>query len=435
MDASNRFGQDKNKRFQPTWSVGLKWRIANETFTQGKWWLNNLDFYGSYGYQGNAVSTVSPELITMFTNVSLYRNIEAQKIVSVPYPNLGWEKTKTWNIGLDASLIRGRLNFTFDYFKKISDVLSSRAIPFENGAKNGILTGTLMKNHGYDLVVNVVPVQNGNFIWQLSLNTSVTHNSVETKRMNTLNDYQNGNCLLEDRPFSTFYSYIFAGLDEIFGQPIFKNMNHYGSSSDLSAVNAEVVENVTDIMVESGKHIPDFSGGFNTMIKYKNVSFYALFAIQWGGHARLPDLYDGGNGVFGLPRAEQNASKKLKNRWKNVGDKTDIPSLPGTGLEDVLVPRIKDPEIEGSTRNRYDIYNLSDVRVANTDFIRCRQLCLSYEFNGAWMERLGINYFQLKISMTNPFMWVSNKKWNGLDPETADWPTRRITSFSLQVIF
>ena len=63
-DASNRFGQDKNKRFQPTWSAGFKWNVASEPFVAASWWLNNLDIYTSYGYQGNAVSSVGPELIT-----------------------------------------------------------------------------------------------------------------------------------------------------------------------------------------------------------------------------------------------------------------------------------------------------------------------------------------------------------------------------------
>ena len=51
------------------------------------------------------------------------------------------------------------------------------------------------------------------------------------------------------------------------------------------------------------------------------------------------------------------------------------------------------------------------------------------------MSRVGLSYLQLKASMTNPFMWVSDKKWDGLDPETGDWPTRRVTSVSLQVMF
>ena len=434
VDASNRFGQDRNKRFQPTWSVGLKWRIANEPFVFGKWWLNNLDIYGSYGYQGNAVSTVSPELITTFTNVYLYNNVEAQEIVSVPYPNLGWEKTKTWNMGVEGSMLHGRLNFTFNYFEKISDVLSSRSIPFENGANNGIVSGTTMKNHGYDLIVNVIPVQMKDVTWQLSVNTSIAHNKVETQRVNTMTDYTSGTCLLEGQPFSTFYSYIFTGLDDNYGQPMFKNVEDQDPSQ--LGWTGEAVESITDLLVESGKLTPDFSGGFNTMFKWKNISLYALFAVQWGGHNRLPNLYASTNGLEGeLPRAEQNASRKLKERWKKVGDKTNVPSLPGTGHEAVFIPGVKNLEISYNQSNKYYLYNLSNVRVANTDFIRCRQLSLSYDFKGEWMERAGISYFQVKASMTNPFMWVSDKKWDGLDPETADWPTRRVTSFSLQIMF
>ena len=168
---------------------------------------------------------------------------------------------------------------------------------------------------------------------------------------------------------------------------------------------------------------------------YKNISFYALFAVQWGGHGRLPNLYEPNNGLDGLPGAEQNASKKLMNRWKKPGDRTDIPSLPGTGKETVVVPMVKSNETRATLGNRYDLYNYSNARVANTDFIRCRQLSLSYEFKGADLKRLGVDYLRLKVSMANPFMWVSDKKWDGLDPETGNWPTRRVTSFSLQVMF
>ena len=81
------------------------------------------------------------------------------------------------------------------------------------------------------------------------------------------------------------------------------------------------------------------------------------------------------------------------------------------------------------------MYNQSNVRVANTDFIRCRQLSLSYDFEGEWKENIGIRHMSVNASMSNPFMWVSDKKWDGLDPETGNWPARRITSLSLHVIF
>lgn len=426
VDASNRFGQDKNKRFQPTWSVGLKWRVGNEAFAKDKWWANNLDVYGSYGYQGNAVSTVSPYLITRFANVSMYDGFDTQTIVSVPYPDLGWEKTKTWNVGLTASFLNGRVNVTFDCFRKTSQVLSSQSIPFENGASNGIVSGTTMKNSGYDLVVNLVPLRLKDFTWQLSVNTSVANNKVESERVNSLSDFTSGSCLIEGRPFSTFYSYIFTGLDEEYGHPIFQNIG--------DQENVPSVADITGILEESGKKVPDFSGGFNMMFKYKNLSLYALFALQWGGHDRLPNLYP--NELGGLPKSENNFSRKIINRWKQPGDNTDIPSLPGTGNEHVYVPAVENPEIAyQGYAERYELYNLSNIRVAKTDFIRCRSLSLTYDVESDWMKQAGINYLSLKASMTNPFMWVADKKWDGLDPETADWPTRRMTSFSIQVMF
>ena len=50
-------------------------------------------------------------------------------------------------------------------------------------------------------------------------------------------------------------------------------------------------------------------------------------------------------------------------------------------------------------------------------------------------DKMGLGYVAVSASMTNPFMWVSDKKWDGLDPETGDWPARRTASLSLQIMF
>ena len=425
LDASNRFSQDKNKRVEPTWSAGVKWRVKQEVFAGDWWWLNNLDLYGSYGYQGNAVPSVSPYLIASTGTLNHLYQSYIMEVKSLPYPELGWEKTKTYNFGVDASLLKGRLNFTFNYFDKKSYVLASRNVPYENGMGNSVVSGSNMKNYGYDFVVEVVPVQTKDFSWHLSLNTSVTRNKVEkNQRVNQLSDYLNGTSIVNGRPFSTFYSYEFDKLDSEDGRPLFKNMDIEGADSAL------------DFLVESGKFTPDFSGGLNTMFKYKSWSLYALFAVQWGGHGRLPELYPGASvQVNGLPMPEQNVSRKLINRWKTQGDeaRTSIPSLPGLGNEKIDIPVTT--ESTSTLENLYHLYNLSDQLVANTDFIRCRSLSLAYELNPQWLKRLYIQRMQVKASMTNPFIWVFDKKWDGLDPETGNWPARRITSLSIQIAF
>ncbi|WP_231932290.1 MULTISPECIES: SusC/RagA family TonB-linked outer membrane protein [Butyricimonas] len=420
VDASNRFGQDKNKRFEPTWSVGAKWRVASERFAKELWWLNNLDLIASYGYQGNAVESVSPYLIAEQGGVNEYYNDYLLNIKSLPYSDLGWEKTKTYNFGVDAAFLEGRLNFTVNYFKKVSDVLSSRNLPRENGVEKAIVDGGEMTNTGYDFVINVIPVRTKDFTWQLSLNTAVTKNKVnKNQRVNTLNDYLDGSAVVNGEAFSTFYSFKYAGLNDEDGTPTFEYMD------------IENGESPRDYLVKSGKFTPDFSGGLNMMFKYRNWSLYALFNVQWGGHARLPKLYDTDSN-YGIPTPEQNVSRDLAKRWRKPGDKTDIPSIP-TSSAYIDLPTTA--SVAGSERRLYDMYNNSDLRVANTDFIRCRSLSLSYDFEQKWLSRIGAQRLLLKASMTNPFMWVSDSKWNGLDPETGDWPTRRVTSLSLQVMF
>lgn len=420
LDASNRFGQDKNKRFAPTWSVGVKWRVAAERFAKNLWWLNNLDLIASYGFQGNAVESVSPYLIAKDGGVNEYYNAYLLNISSLPYPDLGWEKTKTYNFGVDAALLDGRLNFTVNYFKKISDVLSSRNIPRENGMKNAVVDGGEMTNTGYDFVINVIPVRTKDFTWQLSLNTSETKNKVnKNQRINTLNDYLEGSAVVDGEAFSTFYSFKYNGLNDENGTPESAYMDVLNGASPLN------------YLVKSGKFTPDFSGGLNMMFKYRNWSLFALFNVQWGGHARLPKLYDTDNN-YGIPTPEQNVSRDLALRWRKVGDKTNIPSIP---TSEAYIDLPATASVASTERKLYDMYNNSDLRVANTDFIRCRSLSLSYEFNQKWLSRIAAQRFVIKASMTNPFMWVSDSKWDGLDPETGNWPARRVTSLSLQVMF
>ena len=174
------------------------------------------------------------------------------------------------------------------------------------------------------------------------------------------------------------------------------------------------------------------------MLKYKNITLYALFAVQWGGHNRLPNLYEATTSKDGLPLPHQNASKKLLKRWKKVGDKTNIPSLPSIGSRTDIISFPENTVLAANYRsgeNSYVMYNQSDARVANTDFIRCRSLSLAYNFGEKALSSIGLSHLQLKLSMTNPFIWVSDKKWDGLDPETGNWPTRRVTSFFVQVMF
>ncbi len=429
VDASNRFGQDKNKRFEPTWSVGLKWRVAQEGFLQNRWWINNLDVYASYGYQGNAVTTVTPEL-TAFNYFKTYYNAYSLYVNSLPYPDLGWEKTKTYNLGIDAAFLKGRLNFNFNYYKKDSDVLAARGVALEVGVKNGIVAGTKMENSGYDVIVNVVPVKTKDFTWQFSVNTGVAKNKVtNNNQMNEVPNYLKGSAIVPGEAYSTFYSFQMKGLDPVHGQPLFAHIDLEEGEDNTN------FNDPTGFLVKSGKFTPDFSGGFSTSFKYKDLTFSALFAVQWGGHNRIPSPFNHADNSGKLKSPEYNVSRKVMNRWKKPGDEayTDIPALPLNNEGSLTIPLTLTSQKR--TMYRYNMYQQSDALIGSTDMIRCRQIALSYDLNREFLKRYGVSRMQLKASMTNPFMWVRDSKWDGLDPETANWPARRTTSLSLQVMF
>jgi TonB-linked SusC/RagA family outer membrane protein len=419
VDASNRFGQDENKRFLPTWSAGVKWRVANEYFMEKALWLNSFDLSASYGYQGNAVETVSPYLIATDGGLSNFVKQYTLNIRSLPYPDLGWEKTNTYNFSLDFSMWDSRFNATFNLFGKSSKILASRDIPVENGMNNAIVMGSKLINKGYDLIVSLIPVRTKDFTWQFSVNTGIARSKLENNnRLNTQSDYLNGQAIVNGEAYSTFYSFAYDGLDGTNGRPLFKYMDIDPSDNDLN------------YLVKSGKLEPDFSGGLNTSLRYKQLSLSAQFAISMGAQRRLPSFYN----ERGAPTPEQNAPRILKERWQKPGDElyTDIPSIPEGNINFLNIAL---PLLSNSSVSPYTMYNQSDLRVGDTDFIRCRQISLGYEFDRKWLEHIYAKRLHLSFSMTNPFLIAFDKSWKGYDPETGGWPARRMTSLSLSATF
>ncbi|QEC42409.1 SusC/RagA family TonB-linked outer membrane protein [Pseudobacter ginsenosidimutans] len=417
LDASNRFGQDKNKRFQPTWSIGGKWRIGNEPFLSGLHWLNSFDLSASYGYQGNTVEAVSPYLIATDGGLSSLFKQYTLSIKSLPYLELGWEKTKSWNFGLDFSFLSGRLNATFNYYKKISNVLASREVPVENGMNSATVFGSEMENKGYDLIVNVVPVRTKDFTWQFSVNTGLARNTLkENQRINTRADFLNGQAIVNGQSYSTFYSYSYKGLNHSTGRPEFNNMDIKLTANDL------------DYLVKSGKLEPDFSGGFNTSVRYKSFSFSAQFAMAFGAQKRLPVFYNNS----GAPTPEQNVPRLLNDRWKQPGDEayTNIPSVPAGNPNRI---NINLPTIVPFGISPYEMYNNSDLRVADVDFIRCRQISLAYDLPQTLVKKIRSKRMNVGFSLANPFLVSFDDKWNGYDPETGGWPARRTASLSINM--
>ena len=422
LDASNRFGQDKNDRFEPTWSIGAKWRVGSESFARNWNWMESLDISGSYGYQGNSVEEVSPYLIASDGGLNQFYNQYTLNIKYLPYEKLGWEKTKSWNASVDLSFLKGRMNVVFNAYGKKSDVIASRQVPGENGMLNSRIFGTEMDNKGYEVTVNFIPVRTQDWTWSFSVNTGkVTNEISDNERVNKLEDFLDGSAVLNGKSYNSFYSFRYKELSQENGEPLFYNMD------------IEKTNDFTEFLVRSGNFDSDFTGGFNTQVRYKRLSFTMQFAMQFGGQDRLPELYTGT--LKGVPGPQENVSRQLKKRWRKAGDQTNIPAVPNYNSASSF-GYVTLPVLSGtSSMTPYAMYSQSDLRVADTDLIRCRQISLTYSVGESILKALHLKYASISWSMSNPFMIAFDKAWKGLDPETKDWPARRTTSLSLNVTF
>ena len=152
--------------------------------------------------------------------------------------------------------------------------------------------------------------------------------------------------------------------------------------------------------------------------------------MSFGAQTFLPDFF----ATAGAPRPEQNAPRYLFKRWRKPGDEkiTNIPSIPAGNPNEMSIQL----PVEGYVAmSPYAMYNQSDLRVADTDFIRCRQISLQYDLPDAWVNKIGVRRASVNASLSNPFFIAFDKAWEGRDPETANWPARRTVSCSLTLNF
>jgi hypothetical protein len=122
----------------------------------------------------------------------------------------------------------------------------------------------------------------------------------------------------------------------------------------------------------------------------------------------------------------------LNDRWKQPGDEayTNIPSVPAGNPNRI---NINLPTIVPFGISPYEMYNNSDLRVADVDFIRCRQISLAYDLPQTLVKKIRSKRMNVGFSLANPFLVSFDDKWNGYDPETGGWPARRTASLSINL--
>ena len=426
-DVSNRFGQDINKRIDPTYSFGFSWRISNEPFmTRIDRYIHNLSLKATYGIQGNALTNLSPELTLYQSGVVATYNQYSSTILRIPNPELGWERTRTWDWGLELGLFRV-INVNLDYYWKRSNAVIAQELPQEFGIAQMEINGGIIYNSGVEVTVNFSPVNRKNFGMSVSVNSSKNWNKGgEPTAVVTTNDYLSGRSDIiveEGYPLGAMWSFSYAGLNPENGRPTFNLM-------DVPEEERSPDVDPTTFLVYSGQKDPYFTGGLVLGFRYKSLNLNTSFALLLGGHKRLPSPYANFR-LSGtrIPSPEYNLDKDLAKRWKKPGDEafTDIPALFNTMESAFMRP-------DGQTQTYVSAWEQSDYMLVSASFLRCRQIGLSWNVDRRLCQKMGLNSLTVSVNANNIFV-IANKRFNGFDPELGNNVMPKTFSVGINVGF
>ena len=390
MDQSNLFGTDIKNQYKPLWSVGALYHLPKINWEPLDRWSLRM----TYGVNGNVPKDNGPYLISRVSNSLNYFNGEMQAYIdSPPNPLLRWERTNVFNVGLDFSLFKNRLSASIDvYNKKTTDLLGNTPLDPTLGWDMVLLNYGDMQNRGIELGLNGKIIQQQDFSWNSTLNFSYNKNKITSLfvEQNTPYYYYYAPQNRVGIPMGSLYSIDYAGLNEQ-GRPLARK-------ADGSLVESTQQLTVDDLIYE-GTTIPPYNVSFRNGFRYKDLTLSFMFIFN-GGHV-MRGVHPEFLSKYAELNYNSNFDKLWLDYWKNPGDESN--------------PDLAPAFISAASINVSDIYNAAHKFVQKADYIKLRDISLSYNFPGKWIAPTKLSYIRLTAQVLNAWRWAANK--DNLDPE------------------
>lgn len=416
-DASNFVSESVKEKFSPFWSVGSMWNIHKENFIADNFnWINRLSLRASYGVVGLPAARQNLSTLTTVgygVNNTYGANIPFANIMSYGLSDLTWEKSNTFNLGIDFSLFSNKLFGSIEFYNKYStDVVASKSVAAMINP-NKILSGNFAEvlNRGVELQLGSNLQITKGLEWNGLLNVAYNYNEVTSfdYRNNVVSNYLAGGTFIEGKPIDYLNTYQWVGVSDqgaaivrINGQELTIDKNL--PSSDINQIDYVKGQNVYDFLKYSGRRTPSVTSTFRNSFKYKNFELIATVSGKFGHKFLLP-------GVSGstISRNSFTTSEASANGWSNANKNSNIPKTsPEENVDNTLLKSY------GHMWSNY--YNKSTANVRDASFIRFNDIYLGYTLPKAIMSKLKLKNVTLYAQMSNVGMlWTANKE--NIDPE------------------
>ena len=405
-DASSRLAPGNKWHTYPAVSVG--WNISKESFMEAVPAIDNLKLRAGYGQTSNQAVAVYSTLGRLDTRpynfgptnygVGFYVN-------QLPNANLGWEYSKTFNVGLDFALLKNRLSGTVEYYvTKTEDILLGLSLPPTSGVSSITSNVGTTQNKGFELGLNGTILNNVNgWTWEMGVNFYTNKNKLTSLASGQTKD--EGNWWFVGHNINAIYDYKKIGLwnsgkDSADG---FLNVLEPGGNVGMIKVqytggfdaNGRPLRAIGTADRQIIDVDPEWQGGFNTRVAYMGFDLGIVGMYRKGGV--LFSTIHGSNGYLNLLSGRRNNINV--DYWTPENTDAKYPR-PGGILS-------SDNPKYGSTLSYFD-----------GSFMKIRAITLGYDFNRSLMKNSAAK-LRMYFTAQNPFVFFSPfHSESGLDPET-----------------
>ena len=432
-DGSSKFGPKNKWGTFP--SVAVAWRIVQEKFLQDVNWLSNLKLRLGYGKVGN--SNINTYLYGSTLQTILTPMGSAYIPSNLSNPNLKWEASEQYNVGLDFAAFNNRLDITIDgYLKQTDDLLMQTFVPAHIGSNSWGEINTpyanigKTRNTGIDVQINARPVITRNFSWTSTL--SLSHNK---NKIVALNDdsqriygnvdwyapFQTVTMFAVGQPMGVFYGYETEGLfrneADIVGHatqtggstPYANKIDKVSGAwiGDLKFVDQNgdgVIDDADQKII--GDPNPDLTFGFTNTFSYKNFELNVGLTGQIGGDVLNWSRYR----IEGL-------SSIWDNQAVSVLDRAKSEKIDPAGSDDISnlqlakghngIPRFSNLDSNGNQR-------MSDRWIEDGSYLRIQNISLTYNLPEKWAKKAFMQSARIYFNVQNVYTFT---KYSGYDPE------------------
>ena len=401
-DGSNLLGEARTARWLPTWNVSGSWNIDTEPFMQQQDIVNRLTLRATYGLTASMGNATNSSLVLQSgsTRRPYLSEVEAMiYIQNLENSELTWEKQYETNVGVDAGLFNERVQLSVDAYRRNAfDLIGLIRTSGIGGEALKVANYADMESHGLEASLTGAIVESKDW----GLRSQMTFGYNKGKITNLSNNPDIFSLVVPEGGPKEGYSYRglfsipFAGLDPENGSPMFIDENGETSGE------VDLQSDQTQHLIYEGPVDPIVTGGWFNSVRYRNFSLSGLVTYSAGNKIRL-------NPAFQNSYTDLNATPyDFLNRWILPGDEenTNIPSI---------LDRLEEAELGGTYP--YNSYNYSTARVVDGDFVRLKQVSLTYSLPANRVSALGLSNLSFSLVANNLWLIYADERLNGQDPE------------------